>query len=277
MSVGFALAAAVVFGTGDFLGGFAARRARLLSVLLFSQLSGLIALSGIALIVGGGPTGADLAAGAVAGLAGGAGLTMLYRGLATGTMALVAPVTGVVAAAVPVAAGLAMGERPAAIQFLGVAGAIVAVALLSGGRPAVGARLGGKPLLLALGSGLGFGAFYIALSKTGSGAGLWPVVLARCASVTAFSIAVLVSRRAPRLARNAVAPTIASGLFDVAANAFYLVAVHSGLLSVVAVLVSLYPASTVMCSLVFLGERLRPLQIGGVALALIAVALIAAG
>ena len=123
----------MVFGTGDFFGGLATRRAPMLSVLVVSQGVGLVGMLAAALIAGGTPTGADLLLGAAGGLVGGAGVALLYRALATGTMALVAPVTGVVAAIVPVAVGIGAGERPALLQLLGIALAVVAVALLSGG------------------------------------------------------------------------------------------------------------------------------------------------
>ena len=267
----------MVFGTGDFLGGLASRRAPILSVLVVSQGVGLVGMLAAALIAGGAPSGVDLLLGAAGGLAGGAGVALLYRALATGTMALVAPVTGVVAAIVPVGVGIGMGERPSILQLLGIAVAVAAVALLSGGRPRSGVRLRGTSLLLALGAGAGFGLFYIALARTSAGAGLWPLVAARGASVTAFSSALAVRRERMSRGTAGLPVMIATGVFDVSANALYVVAVHHGLLSIVAVLVSLYPASTVLCSLVFLGERLRALQIGGVALALGAVALITAG
>src|SRR5207253_4143004 len=71
-------------------------------------LAGMAAVSGI---FGGSPTGADLIAGAIGGIGGGAVVAMLYRGLALGTMALVAPVTGVVAAFIPVVYGATSEER----------------------------------------------------------------------------------------------------------------------------------------------------------------------
>jgi len=277
VAVALALAAAAVFGAGDFLGGFAARRLTLLSVVVISQAVGLAGMSCLAVAVGGNASGADLVAGAVAGLTGGAGVAMLYRGLAIGTMALVAPVTGIVAALVPVATGLGIGERPGLLQLVGIAVAIAAVAMLSAAKPLVGVRLQRTALLLAVGSGIGFGLFYIALSRASSSAGMWPLVAARGASVSAFVLISAAAHRLPRMTRATAAPVAVAGVFDVAANALFLLAVHRGLLSVVAVLVSLYPAATVACSLVFLGERLRLIQAAGVVVALAAVVLITAG
>ena len=276
MSIALALAAAAAWGTGDFLGGLANRRAALLSVLLISQSVGLVGMLLVALVVGGHAGGADLAYGALAGLAGAAGVAMLYRGLASGAMSLVAPITGVVAVVVPIAVGVASGERPALFQYIGIAVAIVAVTLLSGGG-STATRLGGATVLMAIGAGIGFGLFYVAIAKTSSGANLWPLVSARGASVTVLLAVSGLTRRAPRFGGANPVVIIGAGVFDVSANALYLLAVHGGLLSIVSVLVSLYPVSTVLCSLAVLGERLRTLQIAGVAAAMVAVVLITAG
>ncbi|MGH7686620.1 MAG: EamA family transporter [Candidatus Dormibacteria bacterium] len=242
-------------------------------MLLVSQGVGLAAISLVAALLGGPASGADLGFGAAAGLAGLAGVAMLYRGLASGAMSLVAPITGVVAVTVPVAYGVARGERPAMLQLLGIGLAVLAVGLLSTGGSR-GTRVGRTALLLAVGSGLAFGAFYIAIAQTSTAANLWPLLSARGASVAVLIAASLLLRRAPRLRPTRAAVVIGAGVFDVTANALYLVAVHGGSISIVAVVVSLYPVSTVICSLVFLGERLRIGQMAGVGAAVAAVVLI---
>ena len=275
MSISASLAAALVYGAGDFLGGLAARRTSLLTVLLLSQGVGLGGIALIATLIGGTAGGADLLLGAAAGLAGGAGVAMLYRGLATGAMSVVAPITGVVAVVVPVAYGVAQGERPAALQFAGIALALAAVALLGAsgaGRP----HLARSTLVLAIGSGIAFGTFYILFARTSASANLWPLLSARGASVAALVLLSLLLRRPPRLGATNPAVVIGAGVCDVTANALYLIAVHGGLISIVAVLVSLYPVSTVVCSLLFLGERLHARQLAGVVVALAAVVLITA-
>jgi len=141
LSIGLALAAAALWGSGDFLGGFANRATSLLSVLLISQGVGLVGMLVVATVIGGTPSGADLGYGALAGLAGLAGVAMLYRGLASGAMSLVAPITGVVAVVVPIVVGVGGGERPAVLQYAGIVVAVIAVALLSGGGTR-SARLG---------------------------------------------------------------------------------------------------------------------------------------
>jgi drug/metabolite transporter (DMT)-like permease len=230
----------------------------------------------VALILGGSPSGADLGYGALGGLAGLAGVAMLYRGLASGSMSLVAPVTGVVAVVVPVAIGVGSGERPELLQYLGMLLAVTAVALLSiGGSTTVRIRRG--TLLLAVGAGVGFGLFYVALAHTSTDANMWPLVAARAASVVALAAACAGARHVPGFGRTNPLVIIGAGVFDVTANALYLLSVHGGLLAIVAVLVSLYPVSTVVWSMIVLGERLRPQQVAGVGVALAAVVLITAG
>jgi drug/metabolite transporter (DMT)-like permease len=230
----------------------------------------------VAIVVGGNPSGLDLGYGALGGLAGAAGVAMLYGGLASGAMSLVAPITGVVAVVVPIAVGVGSGERPAPLQFAGIAVAVAAVALLSGGGSRA-ARLGRATLLLAVGAGIGFGLFYVAIAQTSTGANLWPLVTARGASVAALCVLSAAARRVPSLGSANPLVIIGAGVLDVTANALYLLAVHGGLLSIVAVLVSLYPVSTVLCSMVVLGERLRTAQVAGVVAAMVAVVLITAG
>jgi len=224
------------------------------------------------------PTAADLAWGAAGGVAGGAGVTLFYRALATGVMSVVAPVTAVTGAVVPVVAGLLLGERPGALVLVGIAIAIVAVALLA--REAPGARERpttgtGRAFALALGAGLGFGAFFVLLDRTGDDAGLWPLVASR--SVT-FALAVAVAAITARAVvprNNALVLAMATGVLDMAANVLFLIANREGLLAVVAVITSLYPASTIALAQVFLGERLARHQVIGVGLAALAVVLIA--
>jgi uncharacterized membrane protein len=245
-------------------------------VLVLSQGVGLLGMLLVALIIGGSPTAADLGYGALGGLAGAAGVAMLYRGLASGAMSLVAPVTGVVAVVVPVAVGVGGGERPADLQYLGIVLAVTAVALLSAvGSKAV--RIGRTTLLLAIGAGIGFGLFYVALAQTSTHANLWPLVTARAASVLVLAIASAGARRLPTFGRTNPLVIVGAGVFDVTANALYLLSVHGGLLSIIAVLVSLYPVATVLCSMIVLGERLRAQQVAGVGIALAAVVLITAG
>ena len=276
MAVVFALLSAATYGIGDFCGGLATRRAPATVVVLWSHVVGLLLVVVSLPVVDGELRGSDIGIGALGGVAGAVGVILLYQALAIGPMSVVAPVTGLLAAAVPVAAGLVEGERPAAPVAVGMAlalGAIVLVSAEGGGsfRPA-----DPRGVTLALGAGAGFGLFFVALSYTDDGAGTWPLLGARCASVGLLGALALVGRIGRTLPSAARGYTAAAGTLDVAANLLYLLAVREGLLSVVAVLTALYPVSTVVLARVVLRERFVAVQRAGMAIAVVAVVLIAA-
>ena len=276
-----ALSAAALYGTADFLGGLAARRANTLAVVVTSQGCGLtLLLLSLPLLPEATPAARDLVWGGAAGLIGGVGLALLYRALAVGRMAVVAPTTAVCAVLIAVATGVLRGERLGSLTMLGVALAIVAIVLVSQQRAAaagaVSVRAGALPpgVGLALVSGVAIGLFFLALAETDAGAGMWPLVAARAASVTLFSVIALVSGRPLRLAAPVARIALVGGAVDVGATALYLLASRYGPLSVVVTLLSLYPASTVILARVVLGERLNGWQVTGVACAALAVTLI---
>jgi len=279
MVVALAVTAAAVFGVSDFLGGLAARRAAVLAVAALMQATGLVALLAVLPLLGGVPHRADLLLGAAGGLAAAAGLVLFYRGLAVGSMSVVAPLTAVTSAGVPVVVGTALGERPTPSALAGIGLALVAVVLVSAEpgsswRRAL-AGLRSRATLMALAAGAGFGGFFAVLAQTSAAAGLWPLVGARAVSVP---LLVLVAVAAgARLARGsgALALVVAAGLLDMAANVLYLGAVRGGMLTLVAVIASLYPVSTVLLARVVLAERLAPSQVAGLGAAAVGVGLIA--
>jgi drug/metabolite transporter (DMT)-like permease len=274
------LGAALSYGAADFVGGLVSRRAAVLSVVFVSQLTGFaLLLAVLPLLEGGRPTATALWWGAGAGIGGGVGISALYHGLATGRMSVVAPTTAVVAAAVPVVFGLASGERPGPIALAGVAVALLAIALVSfstrGADPRVThARAGIGHAVLA---GAGFGAFFIGLERAGQGSGLWPLVGARLSSLALVALLIAVTRSARRPGRGTGRAIVAAGALDVAANVLYVMAARRGLLTLVAVLTSLYPASTVLLARIVLGERLTRLRLVGLGAALVGVSLMALG
>lgn len=286
MAALLALFAAVAYGAGDFLGGLAARRLPPAAVVLRSNAVGLAGLVVALPLVGDAElAGRDVLIGSVAGLAGGIGVLLLYRGLAVGTMSVVAPITAVLSAVVPVAVGLGGGERPSSVALVGVPLALVAVALLAREpRDSDDRTRGMSPadLLTALGAGLGFGLFFVGLDATGDDAGLWPVVAGRAASVAMFAV-VAGASRAARAGRGRAfvgrtpALLVGCGLLDAGANALFLLATQRGLLTLVAVLGALYPAATLVLARMVLAERLaRPQQLG-VVIAGAAVVLVTTG
>jgi drug/metabolite transporter (DMT)-like permease len=211
-------------------------------------------------------------------LAGTAGLAAFYRGLAIGTMSIVAPVSAG-GAAVPVVVGLATGESPSTLQMVGIAVALVGI-ILAAREPAKEGADGGAhrtSVLLGAAAGLGFGTFFVALDQaTQTSDALGVIAVARAAAIPAVILVALFVR--PRFPGRSAWPALAGiGLLDVAANALFAFATEEGLLSIVSVLGSLYPAITVLLARFILHERITRLQQGGVVLALVGVGLISAG
>ncbi|NRQ33301.1 DMT family transporter [Nonomuraea sp. NN258] len=269
-----ATACAVVYGTADFFGGLGAKRSPVLAVVALSQLAGLALIVALLPVLPGDLSAPALLWGLAAGISGALGLVMFYRALAVGVMSVVAPATAVTSAALPVLWGLASGERPQFWALVGVALALGAVLLVSQDRSSSGGGSAGS-VIVALVAGVGFGGFFVLLAQAPHEAGLWPLAGARLSSITLVVTIALATRRALRPGPGSIRLILAAGLLDMTANVLYLLAQREGLLSLVAVLVSLYPASTLLLARQVLGERLRPVQVAGVACALVAVGLIA--
>jgi drug/metabolite transporter (DMT)-like permease len=281
MFVVLALASAVCYGAADFLGGFTAKRASTVAIVVVSQLSGLVVLLLVLpMLPASAPLRSDYAWGAVAGLTGGAGVALLYRALAIGVMAVVAPTTAVCAVTIPVLAALAFGERPGLAAIGGIALAIVAIVLVSQSsapepmRDAPTSNTRSSAFSLALIAGIAIGFFFLALARTSHEAGLWPLVAARAASVGLFAAIAMLASNPLRIPMGILGVVAAGGVLDMLANLLYLIAARSGPLSVAVTLASLYPASTVLLARIVLHERLNTLQWIGVACAIVAVALI---
>jgi drug/metabolite transporter (DMT)-like permease len=276
----YSLASAASWGISDFLGGLQTRRLPVLGVLAVSQPAGLVLIALLIVL-----TGADsISAGklAIAFLAGAAslgGLAAFYSAMAMGTVSVVAPIAalGVV---VPVAVGLIEGESPAAVQLAGLVPAVAGVVVLSyeeQPEEPESARAARLSIVLAILAGLGFGIFFTGLDAAAADRPGWAILAVRVGGVVTVLLALLVTR--PRLEGVAAAwpVLLVIGGFDVLANGLFAIASTKGVLPVVAVGGSMYPAFTVALAHAVLGERLVVLQWAGVVLALAGVAMIAAG
>jgi len=281
MVVLLGLAAAVLYGSGDFLGGMATRRAHVLTVLTLVETAGVIVALAAAVMLPGPASLAGLAWGASAGLVGGLGLIIFYTGLAAGPMSVVAPVSGLVSTVLPVAVALTEGERPGVGVYAGALLCLVAIVLASSasdtgpaGRPG---RLG-RAIAYGTASGVSFGLFFLLIRNAGQSGEVWPVAAGRIGELAAVLAAAAVLR--PGLLRGVGGgiPLAAAGagVIDVVANICYVAATRTGMFGLAVVLASLYPGVTVLLARVVLGERLRWLQRVGLALAAIGIVLVAA-
>ena len=278
MEIALGALVALAYGSGDFLGGFASQQLRTSTVLLGSQSVGLaVAFLLVVVLRDASPDAHVYVLSAIAGAVGVVAVALLYRGLAVGRMSVVAPVSAVGGAVLPVMWGLLRGERPSALAFVGIALALIAIVIVGRGAehdpaPSVTPL---HELALGAGAGIGFGIVFILFSESASGSGLWPVLIARCTSVPLLVVAVIILRQSPRVTRSGLAPVLGAGLFDVTANALIVLAIRRGLLSLVAPVASLYPATTVVLARLVLHERIGRQRAGGLALGLVGLALIA--
>ena len=276
----YSLASAASWGISDFLGGLQTRRLPVLTVLAVSQPAGLVLVALVIPLTGADPISAGkLAIAFLAGAASLGGLAAFYSAMAMGTVSVVAPIAslGVI---VPVVIGLAEGESPAAIQLAGLVPAIAGVVVLSyEERPEQpeSARTARLSVVLAIVAGLSFGIFFTGLDAAAADRPGWAILAVRVGGVATVLVALLATRtRFDGV--GAVWPVlIVIGVFDALANALFAIASTKGVLPVVAVGSSMYPAFTVALAHAVLGERLARLQWLGVILALAGVAMIAAG
>jgi drug/metabolite transporter (DMT)-like permease len=261
------------------VGGLKSRALPILNVLLLSQVTGLILIALFVAVRGRGAPGGDFAVfAALSAFAGIVGLAAFYRALAIGNMGVVAPISAC-AGVVPVVVGIATGDRPGALQGAGLALALAGVVLASreevvgdGGRRGAARGTG-----LALVSALGFGLFFLAMDRASDADVPWAMLVNRITGVTLLIAAVLVLRPPFRAGRGDLPLLVGIGTLDVAANAMYGVAATKDLVSVVAVLGSLYPITTVTLAALVLHERPHRLAQVGVVTALCGVGLVAAG
>jgi drug/metabolite transporter (DMT)-like permease len=275
------LAAAVLYGSGDFLGGMATRRAHVLTVLTMVETAGVIVALAAAVLWSGPVSLAGLAWGVSAGLVGGLGLIVFYAGLAAGPMSVVAPVSGLVSTVLPVAVALAEGERPGAGVYAGALLCLVAIVLASsagGTGPARRPGRLGRAIAYGTASGVSFGLFFLLIRNAGQSGEVWPVAAGRIGELAiVLAVAAVLRPGLLRGARGSVPLAAAgAGVIDVLANICYVAATRTGMFGLAVVLASLYPGVTVLLARVVLGERLRWVQRAGLGLAAIGILLVAA-
>lgn len=245
--------------------------------MLVSQVVGAFVLLGFLAVLDHSFTLKSFTIGAAAGLAGFAGLILFFRALEGGVMSIVAPTTSAVAGLIPITAGVVvLGERPGPLGIVGAALALAAIALLSTTETTEESILDRRQsTVLAVLAGIGFGTFFIIIGQTDASAGLWPLAGARAVSIPIGAVLVLITKPA-RPQPGGLRIATASGVLDMGGNILTLLALQRGLLSLIGVLASLYPASTVVLARLVLHERMTRSQLTGIALALVGVALIAA-
>jgi drug/metabolite transporter (DMT)-like permease len=269
-----ALSASLAWGITDFVGPWQGRAFGALRVMLWGQFGGLIAIGVVVAARGDGPHDWGVLWAVPAAVSGTLGLYAYYRGMATGTMAVVAPIAGA-SAIVPVIFGIASGDRPHAIQFAGIGCAIVGVVLASQERQEGGKRLAAG-VGLALLAAIGFGFYFPPMHLAGAADPWWSSFAFRVTATMLVISVVAVRRPAIRLAGWSLAIALGVGVGDTLGNLLFAASSGHGLVSLTSVLASLYPIVTVGLAALILKERVARLQLVGVILTLAGVGLISA-
>lgn len=268
-----ALGSSLVWGTSDFFGGLASQKRPAIAVVGWTQALALVVISVIVafrwdtVTFAGWPLWA-----AAAGMSGMVGLVCFYSALSSGTMGVVAPIAslGVV---VPVVLGVASGEEPSAWAWVGMVTAVVGVTLASG--PEVSGDVSVRPVVLAAAAAVCFGFTLFSIDRGARSSTLMTLWGMRVTSVTLLIVVALLARSLGGVTRQEIPALLAIGCGDLLANTLFGLASSRGAVSIAAVLGSLYPVVTALLARIILGERLRPVQVVGVALAVGGAAVIA--
>ncbi|MEC9059287.1 MAG: DMT family transporter [Actinomycetota bacterium] len=276
MAVFLSLVTALLYGSGDFLGGLTSRRNSQIQVLITISLIGVAPLWVLAPLVADSVSLNDVFLGGAAGLAGIGGLGLLYRGLSRGPMSVFAPLTAIVSAAFPVIWGLARGDQQIFRTWIGIFLGLVGIFTLAFPEHKDGSRLSSSVVYEAILAGIGFGLFFALLSETAAQSAPWPIVSGRTsAAVVLLGVALI--RKSAILPTGGWATLLGCAVCDTGANVAFLFALHYGQLGPVAVLASLYPAATVLLARLVLREHLTPRRVVGLVFALGAVVLVGLG
>lgn len=282
MAIFLAVISAALYGWSDYMGGRAARHMSVLRVTLYVEF--LMTVSYVALVVFDPAPFVfrDVMWGAIAGVGGVGGVAAFYLALSMGAISVASPVAGVLSAIVPVIVGIALGERPGVIAMLGILLALSSVVLVSGALSSRRAEvtMPRRQVTLVIVSGVLFGLWYVGLDMAGSESGWWTLLGSRALTVPALVIAAFLLRdrlKADRASSSGNRWTLGAWVTILIANLAYLVAVRSGLLSIVAVVASMYPASTIGLAILLDRERLSKTQWFGVGVAGCALVLVGVG
>jgi drug/metabolite transporter (DMT)-like permease len=289
VAIALGLVAALAYGSSDFVAGLLSRRVHYAVVAMIGNgVACLVTIAALVATVPPDPTPQAVAWGAASGVGSGFGTLMLFRGLGLGRMGVVAPLSALGAAVLPVFIGVALGDRPSTIAWVGVAVAFPAIWLVStsgngatdgptASSPSSGLAPGTAEGLLA---GVAFAILFIALNLAGDGSGLWPVVAGQVTGVAILAVVLVRTVRrlgGLRLRPRDAAGAIAVGVTGAGAAVAYFLSTQAGLLSIVAVLTSLYPAATVLLARLVVNESISRRQAVGLAFAGAAVVLIVVG
>ncbi|HEY1678188.1 MAG TPA: EamA family transporter [Candidatus Sulfotelmatobacter sp.] len=275
----FSVAAFFLWGTSDFVGGYASRRANAFVVTAFSHVCALILMTTAAMAQGDAlPDRTSILWAIAAGAVGGFSLAIFYRTLASGQMGLIAPISALIGAAIPTLLDIALEGTPSRWTIAGFALAILAIWLITRPERTSSTERSGRPTGIAMAAlaGVGFAGFYVFVHQA-HGSSAWIAGISRIGSLTATGIAVLVTGAPLSLNRRSIALGALAGCADITASALFIYASQHGRMDQAVVITSLYPAVTVLLARLVLKEHFSRWKFVGLLAALAAVPLISAG
>ncbi|MEU1436473.1 DMT family transporter [Streptomyces sp. NPDC005786] len=270
-----ALGSSLAYGCADFLGGLGARKAHVLRTVMIAAPASLTVELLLWPFLGASFAPATLAWGAASGVASAAAFALLYRTLAIGPMNVLSPITALVSAMLPVGVGLLQGEHLGLAGLIGLPLALAAVVLVSAGHGAGTMRPSRTALLLAFGAGAAIALQLVFLRQAPADSGVGPLIIGRAVSSAVTLAAAGLMYRKLGSEKPAYAMSATAGALDSVANLLFLLAARSGDLAVVAVIIALYPAGTVLLARTVLAERIYRTQLIGLGAAAVAVSLLA--
>ncbi|MDA8070484.1 MAG: EamA family transporter [Actinomycetota bacterium] len=283
--VALGLSAAIVYGSSDFLGGFASQRMTSLEVTFVAFAVGTLTCVALLPLAGSHWSLAVLGYGALAGVTAAGSIWLLYSALAMGPVSVLAPTVAVIAGLVPVLYGLSHGERlgPPGEGAIGVV--LFSAALLAHDPKGHGGRVRPKALGIGLAAGVVTGLFLVSLDLTPTNSGAAPVLVEFAVGAGLLGVGVLFRHlvssptsycdESPTAPRSPLRFAIASGVTQATADVLVILGIHRGHLAVMAALMALYPLGTLACARVVLHERLSRVQAIAVIMAVAASAVLA--
>jgi len=270
----YGMAAVFAWGTSDFLGGYATRRANAFLFTVVVNIGGLLVVGTLALATHAPFPSARSAAWVLAGgISGGAALAIFYRALSSGRMGLTAPVAAVLGAAIPAVFSMFTEGLPGRIPLLGFAFAAIGLWLITRTED------GGKPegIGMAVLAGIGFASFYLCVRQAGDTSAFWIASLTRTGGLIVTGLIVLVLGKFSDITPAGVRWGVVTGCIDSLGTILFVRASQTGRLDEAVVISSLYPAVTVILARLFLKEHFTRWRFVGLLAALAAVPMIASG
>jgi len=269
----YGMAAVLAWGTSDFLGGYATRRANAFLFTTIVNIGGLLLMGTLVSASHATfPSGRSAAWVLAGGISGGASLAIFYRALSSGRMGLTAPVAAVLSAAIPAVVSMFTEGLPGRIPILGFIFAATGLWLIT--RSEDGSTPEG--IGLAVVAGIGFAGFYLCVRQAGDGSALWFATLTRMGGLIITAVIVLLSWNFRDITAAGVRWGLLTGCIDSLGTVLFVRASQTGRLDEAVVISSLYPAVTVLLARLFLKEHFTRWRFVGLLAALAAVPMIAA-